>query len=158
MLQFVIAVLISIFHPFFVSVTEIKHNEKTKSIEISSKIFFDDFESALEKKYHTPIDILKPADRKKVNQLINDYLSKHLILKINGKPVKMIYLGYEIEEDGAWCYFEVPEVKKVSRIDIVNNILFENHPSQINMLHVTVKGIRKSTKLDNPESKASFAF
>lgn len=158
MLQLILPVLLNFFHPFYVSVTEIKHNERSKSIEISSKLFFDDFESALEAKYRTKIDILKPTDRRKVDQLISDYLSKHLQLQVNGKPVKMNYLGYEIEEDGAWCYFEVPKVSKMSKIEIVNDILFDEHASQVNLLHVTVKGNRKSTKLDNPEKRVSFSF
>ena len=32
-------------HPFFVSVTEINHNAKDKTIEIACKIFTDDFET-----------------------------------------------------------------------------------------------------------------
>ncbi len=158
MLQLIPAFFLAFFHPFFVSVTEIRHNEKSKSIEISSKVFFDDFETALEKKYQTRIDILKPADRKKVDQLIQDYLSKHLKLVVNGKPVTMNYLGYEIQEDGAWCYLEVPKVSRISKIEITDDILFDEHDSQVNMLHVTVNGNRKSTKLDNPEKKVSFSF
>ena len=34
-------------HPFFVSVTEINHNAGDKNLEISCKIFTDDFEAAL---------------------------------------------------------------------------------------------------------------
>lgn len=158
MLQLIPALFLAIFHPFFVSVTEIRHNEKSRSIEISSKMFFDDFEAALENKYRTKIDILKPADRKKVDQLISDYLSRHLRLTVNGKPVTMNYLGYEVQEDGAWCYLEVPKIGRVSKVEITNDILFDEHESQVNMLHVTVKGERKSTKLDNPEKKVTFSF
>ena len=158
MLQVVLLLALNFFHPFYVSVTEIRHNEKSKAIEVSSKLFFDDFESALEAKYNTKIDILKPANRADVDKLIADYLSKHLVIQVNGKPVKMNYLGYEIQEDGAWCYLEVPKVSKVTRIDIVDDILYDEHASQINMLHVTVKGKRKSTKLDNPEKRVSFQF
>jgi hypothetical protein len=158
MLQLIPAFFLGLFHPFFVSVTDIRHNERAKTIEISSKVFFDDFESALEKKYQVQIDILKPADRKKVDLMIRDYMSKHLKLVVNGKPVGMNYLGYEIQEDGAWCYLEVPKVNRVSKIEIMDDILFDEHESQVNMVHVTVKGTRRSTKLDNPVKKVSFSF
>jgi hypothetical protein len=39
-----------------------------------------------------------------------------------------------------------------------DDLLFTEHPEQINMLHVTVNGERKSTKLDNPDTNASFMF
>jgi hypothetical protein len=38
-------------HPIFVTVTEIEQNIKEKSVEISCKIFTDDFEKALRAAY-----------------------------------------------------------------------------------------------------------
>ena len=37
-----------IFHPFFVSVTEINHNAKNHSVEVSCRMFYDDLERALD--------------------------------------------------------------------------------------------------------------
>jgi hypothetical protein len=153
MLHLFLTSLLAFLHPFFVSVTEVNHNDKTKNLEISTKIFFNDLEAALEKHYQKQLDILKPAQREQLDPLINEYLQKHLQLSVNGKPVKLKYLGYEIEQDAAWCYLEVPQVSKVKQIEIRNDVLFAEHDSQTNMVHITVKGNRKSTKLDNPESK-----
>jgi hypothetical protein len=36
--------------------------------------------------------------------------------------------------------------------------LYTEHPEQINIIHVTVAGNRKSTKLDNPDSEAVMEF
>ncbi|QMU28600.1 DUF6702 family protein [Adhaeribacter radiodurans] len=150
--------LSSFIHPFFVSVTEIRHNEKSKSLEISSRIFFDDLEKTLEKKYQVQINIIKPTDAKQVNDLIADYLQHQLQLRVDGKLVKLKYLGYEIEEDAAWCYLEVPQTTTVKRLEIADSILFDQHPEQQNMVHVTVGKQRQSTKLDNPDSKYTFNF
>ena len=158
MLHLVFLNILYFLHPFFVSVTEITHNPKSKNLEISCKIFFNDLEDALEKQSRTSLDILKPAQRDKINPLLNEYLQQHLQLKVNGKPVRLKFLGYEIEQDAAWCYLEGPGVNKIKQIEIKNDILFREHNSQTNMLHVTVNDTRKSTKLDNPESiyKATF--
>jgi hypothetical protein len=156
--QILFTALITLLHPFFVSVTEVRHNEKSKALEVSARIFYDDLEEALATSYQEKVDILKPADREQVNRLISDYLKKHLQISVNGKPLPLRFLGYEIEEDAAWCYLEVPEVGQVKRIDIRNEVLFAERPAQTNMLHVIVKGKRKSTKLHQPESKASFTF
>lgn len=152
-------VLLAVFlHPFYVSVTEIRHNVKNKTVEVSSRLFFDDFEAALERQYHDKLNILKPADKNKADKMISAYIKKHLLISIDGRPADLQYVGYEIEEDGAWCYFEIKGVDKADNISVVNNILFEEHASQINMLHVIVNGQRKSTKLDNPQSRAVFKF
>jgi hypothetical protein len=41
---------------------------------------------------------------------------------------------------------------------VVNNLLYEQHETQINMIHAVVNGKRKSTKLDNPENTATFSY
>ena len=154
----ILIVFLSFFHPFYVSVTEINHNAKNKTIEISSKIFFDDLEQQIENESHVQIDIIKPKDKKKVDLLIANYVKRHLQIKVDGKVLAMNYVGYEIQEDAAWCYFEIPKVNKVKEIEINDNILFQLHKEQINMLNVVVDGKRQSTKLDAPESKVVFKF
>jgi hypothetical protein len=158
MLTLIIIFWFHLFHPFFVSLTEVQHNEKAKRLEVSCKVFSNDLEAALEKNYRTQIDILKPGDQARIEPLIRDYLQKHFQVLVDGKPVSFQFLGYEIEEDAAWCYLEAGKVNQVTRIEVKNDVLFAEHPTQTNLLHVTVKGRRQSTKLDNPESKASFNF
>lgn len=145
-------------HPFYVSVTEIKHNPKTQSVEISCRMFYDDLEHALEKDNKTALDIVKPKDKAQLNRFINEYVKKHLSLRADGKPLNLSYVGYEIQEDGAWAYFEVKGVPSVKKIDIHDDLLNALHPEQINMLHVTIGGNRKSTKLDAPDADTSFSF
>lgn len=158
MLQILLVSLLNLFHPFYVSVTEVTQNSKTKTVQVSVRVFFDDFEKALDTRYKVKINILKPADRKKVDLLIADYLKNHLKIKANQKSLDLKYVGYEIEEDAAWCYFETEPLPPVRTFDIQNDILFEEHSSQSNMVHATVNGQRKSTKLDNPKSQASLVF
>ncbi len=151
-------VLFSFFHPFFVSVTDINHNQKNKMIEVSSKIFFDDLETEIKKEYNVNFDIIKITDKVKVNSLIAQYVKKHLQIKVDGKILAMNYIGFEIQEDAAWCYLEIPNIARVNTIEVNNNILYGLHSEQINMLNVTVNGKRQSTKLDNPAFKAQFTF
>ncbi|GEO04718.1 hypothetical protein AAE02nite_23820 [Adhaeribacter aerolatus] len=158
MLHLFLINLFAFLHPFYVSVTEVNHNDKTKSLEISTRIFFDDLETVLEKQFKTRLDILKPAEKNRIDPLLREYLQKHLQLQINGKPVTLTYLGYEIEQDAAWCYLEVPQVSRIKQIQVLNDVLFAEHDTQTNMVHITVKGNRKSTKLDNPESKFTATF
>lgn len=158
MLHLIFISWLSFFHPFFVSVTEITHNAKNQSVEVSCRIFYDDLEHTLAKQYKTHVDIVKPGDKTKVNQLLTDYIKKHLTIKADGKALNLSYVGYEIQEDAAWVYFEVKGISKVKKFQVHDDILFTEHPEQINMLHVIVAGERKSTKLDNPERDAAFEF
>jgi len=158
MLQILLITWLHIFHPFYVSVTEIEYNQKQKVVQVSVRIFFDDFESALKKRYKSNINILKPKVQAEVDQLIAAYINSHLKINADGRLLNLKYIGYEIQEDAAWCYFESGSLAKVQRFNIQNDLLFEQHESQINMIHVIVDGKRKSTKLDNPQRSALISF
>jgi hypothetical protein len=158
MLQLLLIFWFRFFHPFYVSVTEIKQNPTNHSIEISCRMFYDDLEKALEKQNHVQIDIVKPKDKAQINKLINDYVKKHLIIRADGKSLNLNFIGYEIQEDGAWSYFEVKGINAVKEVQVHDDLLFEQHPEQINMMHVIINNQRKSTKVDNPDADANFKF
>lgn len=145
-------------HPIYVSVTEIEHNAKDKTLEISCKIFTDDFEKALRQAYRTPVDLLQPKDKMAMNKLVQDYVQKHLQIKVDEKMVALQFLGYEQEEEGIISFYQVNNIAAVKKLEITDNILFEYKKEQISIIHTTVNGNRKSTKLVNPEDKYSFGF
>lgn len=146
------------FHPFYVSVTEINENAKTKSLEISCKFFADDFEETLERASNKRLDLSLSSDKANVDALIPEYIAKHLQLSVDGRPVKLTYVGFEKEKESAYCYFEVPNLAAVKRVEAVNSLLYDFKPEQINIMHVVVGGKRLSTKLNYPANKASFRF
>jgi hypothetical protein len=145
-------------HPIFMSITEIEHNAKEKTLEISCKIFTDDFEKTLRQVYKTPVDLINPKDKAATNKMVSDYVQQHFLLVINGKKVLLQFIGYEQQEEGILSYYQVNNIASVSKMDITNNILYEYKKEQIGIMHVTVDGNRKSTRLNNPEEKASFEF
>jgi hypothetical protein len=145
-------------HPIFVSVTEIEHNAKEKTLEISCKIFTDDFVNTLRKTYKGTVDLLKPSDRNVMNKLVSGYVQKHLQVTINGKTTNLQFLGYQQDEEGIISFYQADNIASVKKISITDNILYEYKKEQISIIHVTVNGNRKSTKLINPEEKAAFEF
>lgn len=145
-------------HPVYVSVTEIEHNAKENTLEISCKIFTDDFEKALRKGNKQRIDLANPALKESMNKVVNNYIQNHLALSVNNVPVKMQFIGFEQQEEGVVSFYEVNNIRNVKELSVRNNILFEDQPQQISLLHITVMGNRKSTKLSNPENNALFTF
>ncbi|HLA52030.1 MAG TPA: DUF6702 family protein, partial [Flavitalea sp.] len=133
------------------------YNDQSHNIEISCKIFTDDLEQALGKKSGHPPHI-GPTRDAAVNAEIAAYLSAHLGVSFDGKKVPMKFLGYELEKEAVWSYLEGPVTRAPSSAEIDNSILFDSFDQQINLVHITVKGERKSTKLVNPESRASLKF
>ncbi|MBZ5856544.1 DUF6702 family protein [Flavihumibacter profundi] len=150
--------ILALMHPFFVGVTEIQHNSKDHTLEISVKLFADDFEKALAKINNVPVDLTQPKDSVRTNQFVASYLQKHLLLKLNGKPVQMVFIGFEKEREAAWCFLQVNNVPSVQKIEIDNTLLYDAFDQQINLMHVIVNGERKSTKLAYPDQHTEFVF
>lgn len=147
------------FHPFFVSVTELKHNTKDKTIEISSKLFIDDFEKVLTAANKTRVDLSHPANKEQTDGYIATYFRQHFQLKVNGRAVPVTFIGYEKEGEAAWCYLQVTGAPAaIQQMEITSNVLYEQFETQIHIMHATVNGERKSTKITNPEKTARFTF
>lgn len=145
-------------HPFHVSVTEIEHNATEKTLEIGCKLFTDDFENILEKTFKTKVDLTNPADKAATNKLVNDYVNRNFIVKVDGKPVTLTGIGFEKEGEATWCYFQVDHVTAVKKLEITNSLLYDLFDDQLGIMHITVGGNRKSTKLNYPAKEAVVVF
>jgi len=145
-------------HPFHVSVVEINHNATDKTLEISCKIFTDDFEKVLEQNYKAKVDLINPPNKAAMDTLVKKYIISHLSLSADGKPVKLSYIGFERENEAVYSYVQVDNIPAVKKIDIINKLMHDLFTDQVNLMHVIVGGNRKSTKLDYPETQANFNF
>ncbi len=145
-------------HPIFVSVTEIEHNAVQKTLEISCKLFTDDFEKTLRMHTKEKVDLLNPAVKKQMEALVNSYIQQHLILKADGKAVVLQFLGFEQQEEGIVSFYQANNVATLKKLDISNNLLYEYKTEQMGIMHVMVNGNRKSSKLNNPDALVSFSF
>jgi hypothetical protein len=54
LVQWLMAGILSLVHPFYISMVEINHNAKDATVEISVRIFTEDFEKTLQKKNGRP--------------------------------------------------------------------------------------------------------
>lgn len=145
-------------HPFHVSVIEINHNAADKTLEISCKIFTDDFEKILAKNYKTKVDLINPSDKAPMDSLVKKYILSHLVISANGKPVSLHYLGFENDQEAAYGYIEVEDIPVLNKINISTNIMYDQFEDQVNIMHVMVNGNRKSTKLNFPDTEAEIVF
>jgi Domain of unknown function (DUF6702) len=159
MLNFLLAnILLFLFqiHPFHVSVCDVNFNAEAKSIQISQRLFLDDFEKALNKKFDINLVIDDISTKSYRDSLIQVYLFDNLHLLVDGKEKKRVFVGSEIEENAMWCYFEYLGVKKFRSLKINSTILLETFEDQANIIHFTSGTFEKSIKLDKLKTSGSF--
>ena len=152
----ILLIIASLLHPFFVSVTDINQNAKSKTLEISCKIFCNDLELAILKETNKKIDIIHPQDKVFANKLIANYTAKHIQLKLNGKPCNLHFVGYENIEDAIWIYLESDKVQPIQTFEIRNDILLNLHPEQVNIINLKIDLMEEHFKTDR--QKTTFKF
>lgn len=145
-------------HPLHVSTSDINYNSQDNKLEVTCTIFTDDFEKALAKQYNAKTDLTKPAMHTAMDALVKNYVNNHIQIKSGASAVALNYLGYEIEREAVNVYLEsnkIPVIKKESAdISLLHNL----YDDQINIVHMTVNGVRKSTKLEYPDTRVSQDF
>ncbi len=144
----ILLILSFLLHPFFVTVTNVNHNPKSKTIEVSTKIFTDDLEKAILNENNTVLDITKPQNKNQANNLIGLYLQKHLKVVINNKLYPLNFVGYQITQEAVWCYLETKKTPKIKTINITNTLLLTLYPQQINIVNLNLDGKETPFKLD----------
>lgn len=153
-----IIILFSFKHPFYLSVTDLKYNARESTLEGSVKLFTNDLETALKKIHGKTVDLINPTDTLQTQQILKEYLEKHLTVHINDEVKKMDLLGFEREQEAIWMYVEFEKCRLPKKVSIQNSLLFDYIKEQSNIIHLEVKGEKKSFKLNNPEMLASFEF
>ena len=146
------------FHPFFISLTEIRYNPKEKSLEISQKIFRDDLENALTGQYKSRVNFLAPGNKAELEKKIKKYILENNDISINGEKLVLHYLGYELEEEAIWFYLEAQKVPFPKTADIRNSILHKNFDTQQNIINFYLGKNPKSLILLNGKDRGLINF
>jgi hypothetical protein len=119
-------------------------------------MFTDDLQNALHKLYHATPDLYKRTAI--CDSLINMYVQERAEVIIGSSRVDFSYVGYEIEEEAAWCYFEGKLPAKMRNVKINTSILYDFLETQTNFIHCYYGADKKSFKLVNPDREAEFVF
>ncbi len=145
-------------HPLHLGVVELAHNAEEKSLEITVKLFTDDFEHVLQKSLNVDIDLINPVDREAARKAIDTYVKKHLQIVLNGKAANFDCIGFEKDFEATYSYFQATGITDAGKWDIQNTLMYDLFDDQSNIIHVMVNGKRKSSKLKFPEKKGFFEF
>lgn len=158
LIQWMLTGMLSMAHPFFMSVIDINHNQKEATLEISVRVFSDDLEKTLQQYSKQKINILSKNDKSLIEKQLLAYMTEHLKLTVNSKPVRFSLLGYEQQMESTWCYFEVEQQAVVNQVAVDCSLLYDYETNQVNIVHVKSKGVQKTYKLDYPKRDVSFSF
>ena len=140
-------------HKFYLSNTSIEFNAQTRAIEITSKIFTDDLEHAIEAqcyRYHS----LYPQTPE-VFELVKKYIGDKISLQVGGRNVVLNFLGYSVDNDMTTLFIEGNYFEPYQVI-INNTILLELYADQQNIVDVRWSGQSKREYFTKDKTQFQF--
>jgi hypothetical protein len=140
-------------HKFYLSNTTIEFNAQNRAIEITSKIFTDDLEHAIEAqcyRYHS----LYPQTPE-VFELVKKYIGEKLSLQVAGRNVVLNFLGYSVENDMTTLFIEGSYFEP-NQVVVNNTILLEQFADQQNITEVRWNGQSKREYLTKDKTQFQF--
>lgn len=145
-------------HPFYLGVIDIKHDVKQHALNVSVKLFINDIEDALKKTSNRSIDLLNPKNKAEMEAELFSYVKKRLSITVDNKATTLDFIGYEREEEAIWVYIEIKKVNQPKNLKVDTRLLYDFIPQQSNIVHAEINGVKKNSKVTNPDSKVEFSF
>ncbi|PRZ25121.1 DUF6702 family protein [Flavobacterium granuli] len=141
------------YHKFYMAVYQVNYVAEKKMVQITSRIFVDDLNNALEKKYNKKLNLGTDKESAEELVLLKKYMSEKFSLKVNGELKPIQFLSKELDGDVMVCYWNIREVSKIKSIEVHNAVLVDWNSEQQNITHFTVNKIKNSFLFTNSSTR-----
>ncbi|MCC7331969.1 MAG: hypothetical protein IT232_05100 [Flavobacteriales bacterium] len=149
-ISILILILFSSFylHEYYVSITDGKYDVKKQTLQFSIKFIGHDLEKALEKAGTPNLQLGTKSELINSNEFLLKYINSKFVIKNNGKPLQLKFIGKEINnDDDIYCYIETEKINEFGQLEVFNSLLTEVFSGQENILYLEIK-----------EKKVNFTF
>tara|TARA_R110002074_G_scaffold134841_1_gene279201 strand:- start:3406 stop:3915 length:510 start_codon:yes stop_codon:yes gene_type:complete len=142
-------------HKFYISVTSVEYSDKDRALQITTRIFIDDFEKVLQERYGIKGSLATKEESDMADAYIEKYLRTKFMVEINDRPVDFDFLGKEYDNDIMICYLEVPKIdmSTATSISVENEVLMDIFEEQKNVVHFKLGNQKKSFVLIRENNK-----
>ncbi len=133
-------------HKFYVSVTNVEYSAEAQSLQIVSRLFVDDMEELLEKRYGLDAGLGTDEESPLSDDHLERYFNSKFSVSVNGEERTCKYLGKRYENDLVVFFLEVEDIPEESlkSVEIRNEMLTDLFEEQKNLVHLKVLGEKKS--------------
>lgn len=148
----------STIHPYYVSTLEIDYRPDRMALQITMRVFTDDWQLMLNTHYDKTLRLDPDTDTEKVLTHSSDYFQQHLELNLNGTDVTPSVLGKEYQDDQLLLYLEIVGVAELQTLAVSNRILFAELEGQQNIVRIKTPTKRKSFLQSQGRARDVFRF
>ncbi len=153
LILFIIPLLAFTMHKYYISLTKIEYKKESKSIQITMRIFIDDLQETINTTYNKDFELALPNESKKIDTIINNYLTGKFKIKINNIQKAYSYIGKEYENEVVYLYLEINNIESIKAIEIKNTVMMEIFPEQKNIIKLNINNTKKTFLLTTKKEK-----
>ena len=125
-------------HRMHAALSTLEENPRTRSVEITHRLFIHDVEQALKDLYGPEIDF---SENQSINTVLHKYVSQNFAVFLpDGTPLSLQWVGAEIDGDFLWVYQEAPFFSP-QESTIHNALLMDFSDAQVNTLNIAIGNI-----------------
>jgi hypothetical protein len=152
LLPFIFA-LSTLYHEYYVGVFKADYYPKEQRIELTARLFTDDFEQALSASAGKKISLDNPDLH---NKLIAQYCTQKMQFTANATKITWRFVGVESDPDVTHVYLEAENLGVIKELQVDIRVFFETLPSQINIFHLRTNGQTQSAYFDKSQPNRKF--
>jgi hypothetical protein len=144
-------------HPVHVSVTNLDLDPVGGKVELSVKIFADDFQDLIMNKYGVQLNIVGQEDPGEKISAVNEYIQESLQLAFNEKETAILqFVESKLNEGAIWLFYRYEHPGKIRKVDILNRVMLEKFSDQTNLMIISYDEKQNGYRLDNKNTELSF--
>ena len=131
-------------HAYHATLTELRYNAAKKQLELSVKIFTDDFEKAISLGQPARVNLTDAGPRPLA--LSTAYIQRTLqVSTVAGAPLPVQVLGMQADKEGYWFYCKVPLPGPVPGVKLRQTMMLDVFGDEVNIVNIEAGGKKQST-------------
>ncbi len=124
-------------HKYYISITEIDYNAKSKTFEISIKFIGHDLEKALTNAGAPNLYLGTEKEVRNANAYLKRYIERKFKMVVDDKQLEHEFIGKEINNDDfIYCFLQSNKVEDPKEITIKSTLLTELFSRQANTIYL----------------------
>jgi hypothetical protein len=144
------------YHPVHVSYTNVAYLKDKKQFRILFKIFVDDFDRILQKKYNAALKLEKGEKPEGHELIITKYILEHFKIIIDNKDYtasRLKFLKLELKEKAIWLHYSYKFNGKSNNFELWNSLMTDLYPDQTNLLIFDFNNLQEAIRFTNKKTK-----
>ena len=133
-------------HKFYLSVSQLSYSQKDQAIQMTCRVFIDDFNAVLKERYAITALLGTEEPAPMAEKFAQEYIEKKVQFIVDDQPLDIQLLGYKKDNDVLIYFLEAKTTSflQAKKFEVRHSLLTDLFEDQQNVVHTKFRGVKKS--------------